>query len=104
MMLCQWYLHLVEDIFSCVRDVECSIEFESYAADILAPGRATHSGQVFSEMQGKEREPCSPGRGLGLGLSSISHGSSIIFKPQQQGGHVPRRGSSVIEEKEEDCL
>jgi len=54
-MLCQWYLHLVKDIFSCVRDVECSIEFESYVGDILAAGRATHSGQVFSEMQDKER-------------------------------------------------
>jgi hypothetical protein len=51
MMLHRWYLHLVEDIFSCVRDVECSIEFESYDGGILAAGRATHSGQV----QGKER-------------------------------------------------
>jgi hypothetical protein len=55
MMLFQWYLHLVEDIFSCVRGVEYSIEFESYAGGSLAAGRATHSGQVFSEGQDKEK-------------------------------------------------
>jgi len=53
-MLHQWYRCLVEDIFSCVRDVECSTEFESCADGSLAAGRATHSGQVFSEAQGKE--------------------------------------------------
>jgi hypothetical protein len=37
-----------------VRDVECSTEFESYVGGSFAAGMATHSGQVFSEVQDKE--------------------------------------------------
>lgn len=67
-----------------MRDVECSIEFESYAGGSFAADRAIHSGQIFSEVQDKERYPGSSGWGLGLVLTSTSHGSSIVLKPQQQ--------------------
>ena len=36
--------------FSCVRDVECSIEYESYVGGSLADGRATNSRHVCSEV------------------------------------------------------
>jgi hypothetical protein len=104
MMLPRRYLHLGEGILNWLTDIACSSEFERYAGDSLAAGRATLSGQVLSKVQDKERYPGLPGWGLGFGLTSAPHKNSPVLKPQQQGGQGPKMGSIVVGEKEEDHI
>jgi len=63
------YFHLVEGIFSWMRECACATELKNYASSSLAAGRATHIGHVLRGCRIK-RCPGPPGWGLGVGLTS----------------------------------
>jgi hypothetical protein len=47
-------LHLVKDLFNWVRELLCISVHDSYASVGIAADKATHVGQVWSDMSDKE--------------------------------------------------
>jgi hypothetical protein len=66
------YLHLVEGIFSWMRECVCTIELKNYASSSLVAGRTTHVGHILrGGLLDKERP--SPSRlGVGLGADILT--------------------------------
>ena len=97
-MLRPWYLHLVEGMFSRVKELAYICKLESYASGSSAAVRATHAGQIWGELTDKER--ASPSRlGVGNGCD-ILRKNSIFLKPRQGEGLRPKRGGTPEEKKE----
>ena len=55
-VLAAWYLHLIEYIFSQVRELACTSKFASCAGSSLAAGRATHARHILNEMSDKDTQ------------------------------------------------
>jgi hypothetical protein len=63
------YLHLLEGIFSWMRECAWTTELKNNASSSLVAGRATYVGHILRGYWIK-RCPGHPGWGLGVGLTS----------------------------------
>jgi hypothetical protein len=87
----RWYLHLVEGVFSRVKELACTNELESYAGGSLAAGRATDGAQVLSEVPDKKRRPGPPGSELGVRMTSSPHKTRLSRNPGMGEAMARRR-------------
>ena len=73
-------------------------------ATSLATGRATHAGQISSEVPGKDRHTGPSGWELVVGLSSSHRKIRTVSKPERREGHGLKtiRSAKDEEEKEEE--
>ena len=87
-------------LFSRVWDLACTTKVESHAGDSVAAGRATHVGQISSEMPGKDRHTGPSGCGLVVGLTSSHRNIPAVSKPEQREGHGLKTIRSAKDEEE----
>ena len=65
------YLHLVEGIFSWMREYVCATELKNYASSSLVASRATSVGHVLWEVLDKEM-PWPSKLGVGRGADILT--------------------------------